>query len=268
MNNGTEQLLRLLATIKIHGKIRTITGLHIGGNDTGLSIGGVDSVVIRNGLDGKPYIPGSTLKGKMRCLLERIYTPGKLYEVGNSRVFKLDTLETYKDPEKGFIFHLFGITPHEVEALDEKAQAMPTRLIFRDAPLSAESVEKLESSLYLDIPYTQVKTEVVIDRITSSATPRQIERVPADVYFDYEIIFNVYKESDLRWLKYLTEGMDLLEHDYIGGMGSRGYGQIHFETRVVTLYTYGPEGKKLSLETNADFIQWKNSFERPSEKGA
>ncbi len=58
-----------LGRIKISGEIETVTGMHIGGNEIGLAIGGADNTIIRNGLDGRPYVPGSSLKGKMRCLL-------------------------------------------------------------------------------------------------------------------------------------------------------------------------------------------------------
>lgn len=233
---------RHLGRIKITGLLETLTGLHIGGTETGLSIGGADSPVIRNGLDGYPYIPGSSLKGKMRCMLERIYTPGDLVKVGNARVYKCDSLERYQNSA---VHNLFGVTPEEIAKLSKNqgdettAEALPTRLLFRDAMMSPESAEALERSLYTDMPLTQVKTEVVLDRITSAATPRQIERVPAGVDFHYEIIFNLYQEKDLEWLATLQEGMDLLEEDSLGGQGSRGYGKVRFATREVEVKGLG-----------------------------
>jgi len=218
--------IKHLGYIRISGKIETKTGLHIGGTEVGLQIGGADNAIVRNGLDGKPYIPGSSLKGKMRCLLDRVYNGAKLNkEVAKQRLHICTSPEEY---EHCAVCRLFGVTPDDIGG-----KSMPTRLIFRDAFLNKESAEALEKSQYVDMPYTQVKTEVVIDRITSAATPRQMERVPAGVCFDYEIVFNVYKENDLDLLEQVKEAMELLEHDYLGGQGSRGYGQVAFKTRNV-----------------------------------
>lgn len=248
--------VRLLGRITVRGRIKTMTGLHIGGTSVGLAIGGADNTVIRNGLDGRPYIPGSSLKGKMRSLLDRVYTPGKLEEIGNSKVYKCASKEDYDNPKKGFVFHLFGVTPEEINKLG--GDAMPTRLIFRDASMTDETANTLERSLYTDMPMTQVKTEVVIDRITSAATPRQIERVPAGALFDFELVMNVYRETDLDWLPYLTEAMDLLEHDYLGGQGSRGYGQVRFVDRTVEAVSFNG----LDIASDARYTEWANRIRR------
>ncbi|OQB37846.1 MAG: RAMP superfamily protein [Candidatus Hydrogenedentes bacterium ADurb.Bin179] len=252
--------LKQRGRIVISGILEAKTGLHIGGTEVGLQIGGADSSVIRNGLDGLPYIPGSSLKGKMRSLLERVYTPGKLKKVGNSRIFLPDTIEEYTDPEKGFLFHLFGVTPEMIRDAAQRAgtedEALPTRLIVRDAPMTKETKEALDRSLYTDMPYTQVKTEVVIDRITSAATPRQIERVPAGAQFNFEMVFNIYFDYDVKFLDRITEAMELLEHDCLGGQGSRGYGQVRFVKREAKVKWFN--GQNFDTEVNA----WKSSFER------
>ena len=49
-------------------KIKVITGLHIGKGKDQIGIGEIDASVIRD-RDGYPYIPGSSLKGKIRSLL-------------------------------------------------------------------------------------------------------------------------------------------------------------------------------------------------------
>ena len=253
----TEQaVLKQIGQITISGKLKAITGLHIGGNEVALAIGGADNSVVRNGLDGKPYVPGSSLKGKMRSLLDRIYAPGELKKVGNSRIFGCSSFADYMDPQKGFIFHLFGVTPEEISKLD--GEAMPTRLLFRDAMMSPETAAQLEKSLYIDMPYSQVKTEVVIDRITSAATPRQVERVPAGALFDYEIVFNIFLDSDLDWLGYIQEAMDLLESDYLGGLGSRGHGQVRFETRTVGAKSFN--GADIASDPRVK--AWRGKFER------
>jgi CRISPR-associated protein Csm3 len=104
---------------------------------------------------------------------------------------------------------------------------MPTRLIVRDALLN-DAVTKLIDNPNTDMPYTEVKTEVVIDRLTSQATPRQLERIPAGSEFEFEMVYNVYKKQDVNWLKQVFVGMVLLEGDFLGGQGSRGSGQIRF----------------------------------------
>lgn len=251
--------------IAITGVLETLTGLHIGGTEVGLQIGGADLSVVRNGLDGLPYIPGSSLKGKMRSLLERVYTPGELARVGNSRIYQPKTREDYTNTETGFVFHLFGVTPETVKRLAGNeagnVEALPTRLIVRDAAMSDETRRQLDRSLYTDMPYTQVKTEVVIDRITSAATPRQIERVPAGARFNFEMIFNLYFDEDIRFLSHITEAMELLEHDCLGGQGSRGYGQVRFVKRSALAKWFN--GANFDAEVNA----WKAGFERDETKG-
>ncbi|MCK5860989.1 MAG: type III-A CRISPR-associated RAMP protein Csm3 [Candidatus Hydrogenedentes bacterium] len=257
--------LKQIGRIFIQGVLESRTGMHIGGTEVGLQIGGADSSVIRNGIDGVPYIPGSSLKGKMRSLLERIYTPGELKAVGKSRIYMPEQIEEYRDPEKGFIFHLFGITPETVKRLkgneNEEIQALPTRLIIRDASMTQKSKDLLNRSLYTDMPYTQVKTEVVIDRITSAATPRQIERVPAGAQFNFEMVFNLYFETDLTFLERISEAMELLEYDSLGGHGSRGYGQVRFVKRSADATWFN--GVNYDTQVN----EWKNGFERDENGG-
>ena len=63
---------QLIKKIKIQTSITLVTGLHIGGSSENVEIGGIDSPVIKLGTrENQPYIPGSSLKGKMRCLLEQ-----------------------------------------------------------------------------------------------------------------------------------------------------------------------------------------------------
>ena len=257
-----KNIIRQIGQIQISGCLRAVTGLHIGGNEVGLAIGGADNSIVRNGLDGKPYIPGSSLKGKMRSLLDRIHAKGELRRVGNSRVYCCASLDAYNDPKEGFIFHLFGVTPEDIKKLE--GEAMPTRLLFRDAMMDKDTIEKLERSLYLDMPYSQVKTEVVIDRITSAATPRQVERVPAGAGFNYEIMFNLFDLDELDWLGHITEAMDLLEHDYLGGLGSRGHGQVKFETRLVEARSFNGS----DIASDERFKAWEEAFKRLPESAS
>ncbi len=196
---------KLVKKIKINTTIDILTGLHIGGSKESVEIGGLDNPVIKlASKEGQPYIPGSSLKGKMRCLLEQIAGATK---VGG-------------DPE---VCNLFG-------SADAK-NPQPSKVIVRDAMLTKESVEFLKACDDLDMPYTEVKFENVIDRIKGTAEhPRQTERVPAGVTFNVEMIVNVWDtDGDGKELmKQLKKAMNALENDYIGGSGTRGYGQIKF----------------------------------------
>ena len=196
---------QLIKKIKITTTIELLTGLHIGGSKESVEIGGLDNPVIKlASKEGQPYIPGSSLKGKMRCLLEQIAGAVK---VGD-------------DPE---VVNLFG-------SADAK-NPQPSKVIVRDAMLTEESLKFLKGCDDLDMPYTEVKWENVIDRIKGAAEhPRQTERVPAGVKFNVEMIVNVW-DSDgdgTALLNLLQKAMNALENDYIGGSGTRGYGQIRF----------------------------------------
>lgn len=210
--------MKLLKKIIITGQIEAKTGLHIGGSDVGFSIGGADSPVIRDPLTNVPYIPGSTIKGKMRSLLEKV-TPGIAYNktVGHAKIHQC----AVKEPSQLCpICRLFGL-PAEADVPN------PPRLYVRDAQMNPESEKLLAASPNTDMPYTEIKTEVVIDRVTSAATPRQIERVPAGALFDLEIVLNIYDQDDEKeLLNLLEEGRRLLNDDYLGGSGTRGYGKI------------------------------------------
>lgn len=199
---------QLVKKIKINTSITLITGLHIGGNSENVEIGGIDNPVIKLASKGDvPYIPGSSLKGKMRCLLEQAAGAPKVGLDAN-------------------VNNLFGIT----ESKANNTTNQPSKIIVRDAMLSDDSKKMLLDCDNLDMPYTENKFENVIDRVKGIAQhPRQTERVPAGAEFNAEFIINIWdddKEEDLMAL--FEKGIRLLENDYLGGSGSRGYGQIKF----------------------------------------
>lgn len=199
---------QLVKKIKINTSITLITGLHIGGNSENVEIGGIDNPVIKLASKGDvPYIPGSSLKGKMRCLLEQAAGAPK---VGLN--------------EK--VNNLFGITESKVNNTSNQ----PSKIIVRDAMLSDDSKKMLLDCDNLDMPYTENKFENVIDRVKGIAQhPRQTERVPAGAIFNAEFIINVWDDDDEQeMLAMFEKGIRLLENDYLGGSGSRGYGQIKF----------------------------------------
>ena len=205
---------KLVKKIKIQTSITIVTGLHIGGSSDNVEIGGIDNPVIKLATRGnEPYIPGSSLKGKMRCLLEQAAGAPK---VGMDQK----------------VNNLFGITESRTLNTDNK----PSKLIVRDAILSKESKEALLACDNLDMPYTENKWENVIDRTKGVAEhPRQSERVPAGAVFNAEFVLNIWDDDNEQELMALFEkGIRLLENDYLGGSGSRGYGQIKFGEFVKT----------------------------------
>lgn len=203
-------MAQLVKKIKITTTIELLTGLHIGGSKENVEIGGIDLPVIKLATkENQPYIPGSSLKGKMRCLLEQANGIVKHGDVGD---------------DDGAIRKLFGFT-------EGNKNAQPSRLIVRDAMLTAESKAKLEDSDNLDMPFTENKFENTIDRVKGTAgSPRQIERVPAGAEFNAEFVINVWDDSkEETMLKTFKDGIAMITNDYLGGSGSRGYGQIIFK---------------------------------------
>lgn len=202
---------RLMKKIKVTTKMNVLTGLHIGGSTEGIEIGGIDASVIKVATrKNQPYIPGSSLKGKMRSLLEQI--AGAVEIGGNSEINKM-----------------FGFTKDNTSEDSKDKENIASKIIVRDAFLTQESVAMLESNENLDMVYTEMKCENAIDRLNSKANPRQIERVPSGVSFNIEFILNIWDDDEEEDFKKLLEkGLRALENDYLGGNGSRGCGQVKF----------------------------------------
>jgi CRISPR-associated protein Csm3 len=208
----------LYGRVFIECEIETETGLHIGGAEGSLSIGGVDNVVIRDALSGQPYIPGSSLKGKMRSQMEKFHGLPQNRRIGQVRIHTCQSQDAYADC---VVCHIYGV-PGEMDF------STSTRLVVRDVQLTEESVEALNQAK-TDLPFSEVKWEAAIDRVTSAATPRQMERVPAGAVFGpAELVYSVYEPADVARFEYVVEGMQLLEDDYLGGSGSRGSGKVAF----------------------------------------
>lgn len=210
---------RLIKKIKFTAEIELLSGLHIGATNTAMGIGGLDSYVVRNPIDNQPYIPGSSLKGKMRSLLE--LSLGECDATGNP--------STTPQSRCG---HLFGT------AAKGDNDTQPSRIIVRDALMLTPPEELTDTDLYL----SESKTEVAINRINGSTTLRTIERVPKGVRFGFEAILNIFADDDEQELETLLhQAIRLLQDDYLGGSGSRGYGHIRFnnlqrQTRSVEDY--------------------------------
>lgn len=261
--------------MKLYGKliftaqIVAVTGLSIGGSKTDVEIGGIDNNVIKDAA-GVPYIPGSSVKGKMRSLLEK--------SLGKTEVCKC----SQRDCPVCNIFGTAASSNKNIQSLQDivdkverikyassnkNIESLPTRLYVRDAKLNAETRKLMEEKegpfSELELTYTEGKWENKIERLTSKAKhPRQMERVPAGSRFDFNMVFNLLDPDDTEFLKPTIAAMRLLEDDYLGGNGSRGYGRIQFENLSIVLktvadYEQGTEGKPIYTGSLAD-IQFEN----------
>ena len=217
--------VKLMGRVIVRGQIDLLSGLHIGGAMGALSIGGLDMPVIRNVTNGRPYIPGSSLKGKMRSLSEKLTGAPQNKPIGGVSIHVASSPDEYNRYWVNPVFGVPGEVDFEITA--------PNRLIVRDVPMSDDSAAMLEAAK-TDLPYTEVKWEAAIDRVTSAATPRQIERVPAGVTFSpMELVFNVYRPDDLQLFRHVLTALQLVEDDYLGGQGSRGSGKVAFRRLVI-----------------------------------
>lgn len=246
--------MKLMGKLFIDGKIKALTGLHIGGSKTDAAIGDIDNCVIKTS-EGVPYIPGSSLKGKLRSLLEKKENKD-LCNCG-----KKDCI----------ICVIFG------SGADKRSEeAGPTRLIVRDCHLTEETKSKMENKegefRELDLIYTESKWENRIDRLTSRAEhPRQTERVPQGAEFGFQMVFNLMENQDVERFFHLMLGLSLLEDDYLGGSGSRGYGRIQFndlQIAVKTITDYEGDNEPQVLYTGVlkDFSRQKERFQEELQK--
>ncbi len=228
MTETNKQEITFIGKYIISADIKLKTGLHIGGTEEGFEIGGIDNLVIKDKMTGVPYIPGSSLKGKIRSLLEWAHNKVTIEPLKEKKDGNEETVgwkgSLCVDPNEG-IGVIFGVPAekHQTPVL-----VGPTRLTVRDALPEEKQIKAWETVMGEKI-YTEVKTENFIDRLTSAATPRSMERVPAGSIFKAEFIFDVYQKEDRERLKLLFEGMRLLEDSYLGGGGTRGSGQIEFK---------------------------------------
>lgn len=255
----------LLGKVRFTSTLILETGLHIGGGGENLDIGGLDKPVIRDPLTKYPYLPGSSIKGKLRSILERLENK-PLNRAGGSGTYRYESddledgytkIDNQRIPFKGArtcpVSRLFGSTGGEncwIETSLAEAQELETksqetfnnksyshikgrncsaRLIVRDChllPDSAKKLEKVDTGLYM----TEWKFENGLDRITAAANPRQVERVPAGSKFKFELIYTVEDPSQaVKDLENIAITLAILEDDALGGHGTRGYGKIRFE---------------------------------------
>ena len=243
----------MLDYIVIEGYIYAKTGIRIGGNKDTMQIGGIDSPVIKNPINNMPYIPGSSLKGKIRFLLEHKYEcfeERKIYKnnVITSKIGEVSGINTKSrvnnnnlNWEYNQIAVMFGHTNHEKIKANP---SYPTRILFQDSnivgvildenDLTEKAIDRDIQGLKLKMgsDFSEAKMEVNIDRLTgtvntASGGPRTLERVPAGTVFDFSVTLRSFRKKEFEeHKKLLLEGLKMLENDSLGGSGSRGYGRI------------------------------------------
>ena len=227
--------MKLNNIIEIQGTLVLLSGLHIGSGDNQMHIGGTDNPVIKHPHTQQPYIPGSSLKGKLRSLLE---WHGGLVGYSQGEPFGLRHLSSLVDPDQikvaRTLIKLFGASGGDPREGDAAGEIGPTRLAFRDCPLAAEWLSTTREN---NLPLTEIKFENSINRIAGVATnPRNTERVPAGASFEFTLSLKVLDGDDEdALLSAVLTGLRLLELDALGGSGSRGYGKVSFELAEATL---------------------------------
>jgi len=223
--------LRFLGKLIVEGDLVCETSLHIGAGKGSLEIGGADNPVVKDAF-GHPYVPGSSLRGKIRALLEQVSgaaVPSELVFLSRRRG---QEVRIHQSDEPGDeICLLFGRNPGRMDRVNgeplESRNATPSRLTVYDAPLDVASITP-QMRENLDDEITEVKSENSIDRITSQANPRTLERVPASARFRVRMVLDILCTEDKPLLARLVQGMRLLEDDALGGGGSRGSGRVRF----------------------------------------
>jgi CRISPR-associated protein Csm3 len=257
--------LKLIGKLILEGEMHCETGLHIGAGKGSLEIGGADNPVVKDS-HGRPYVPGSTLRGRIRSLLEQatgMAIPSELVYVSKRKGQEVRIHQSDRPDDE--ICVLFGRSPGRMEKVGggdlESNHATPARLSVFDAPLIVESITP-QMRETLDDELTEVKSENAIDRITSQANPRTLERVPAGAKFKIRMVVDVLCAEDSVLPALLVQGLRLLEDDTLGGGGSRGSGRVSFGSLKLTwrgrdYYAAGAAEKEIAAGAGLADLQGK-----------
>ncbi len=255
--------LKLIGKLILEGDLTCETGLHIGMGKGSLEIGGADNPVVKDAF-GRPYIPGSSLRGKLRSLLEHsagLTSPAELVYLSRRKGQEVRIHQSDRPDDE--ICVLFGRNPGRMERVQgdamESRTATPSRLTVYDAPLDMDSITQ-QMRENLDDEITEVKSENAVDRITSQANPRTLERVPAGAKFRIRMVVDILCEPDKELVPRVVEGLRLLEDDALGGGGSRGSGRVKFSNmrlawRGRDFYTRGVEEAELLAGGDLSAVQ-------------
>lgn len=264
MSSHTAQTeLKLIGKLILDGTLHCETGLHIGAGKGSLEIGGADNPVVKDAF-GLPYVPGSSLRGRLRSLLEHasgLVSPAELVYISKRKGQEVRIHQSDRPDDD--ICLLFGRNPGRMDRVAGEAiearSASPARLTIYDAPLDPDSITS-QMRENLDDELTEVKSENAVDRITSQANPRTLERVPAGARFRVRLVLDVLCEEDKALAARIGEGLRLLEDDALGGGGSRGSGRVRFGGLKLTwrgrgFYSNGTPEKELLAGADLSGLQ-------------
>lgn len=229
--------LGLIGKLLLDGEMTCETGLHIGAGKGSLDLGGADNPVVKDAF-GRPYVPGSSLRGRIRSLLEQaggLVSPADLVYLSRRRG---QEVRIHQSDEPGDeIGLLFGRNPGRMDRVSgdsfESSAASPARLTAYDAPLDLDSISP-QMRENLDDELTEVKSENSIDRVTAQSNARTLERVPAGARFKVRFVVDILCAEDRELVACLVQGLRLLEDDALGGGGSRGSGRVSFTNWKLT----------------------------------
>ncbi len=229
MSSHTAQTaLKFQGKLIVEADLTCETGLHIGAGKGSLEIGGADNPVVKDAF-GRPYVPGSSLRGRLRSLLEQAsgLTPSEMVYVSRRKGQEVRIHQSDRPDDD--ICILFGRNPGRMERMageaSESSSATPARLTVYDAPLDMDSITAAMRE-NLDDELTEVKSENAVDRITSQANPRTLERVPAGARFKLRLVMDVLCEEDKALASAVAAALRMMEDDTLGGGGSRGNGRV------------------------------------------
>jgi CRISPR-associated protein Csm3 len=255
--------IRLAGKLVIDASLVCLTGLHIGAGKGSLEIGGADNPVVKDAF-GRPVVPGSSLRGRIRSLLEQalgLTAPEEMVYLSRRRGQEVRIHQSDRNDDP--VCLLFGRNPGRMDRVKgdavESRHITPARLAVYDAPLEVESITA-QMREQLDDEMTEVKSENAIDRITAQANPRTLERVPAGARFRVRIVVDILQEEDRGLVPYVVQGLRLLEDSALGGGGSRGSGRVEFQNiravwRGRRYYAEGAAEEEVAKAANTEELQ-------------
>jgi CRISPR-associated protein Csm3 len=201
--------MKLKGYVLLEATLRLKSGLHIGTGEKPER--GEPLNVIKSVRTDQPYIPGSSLKGKMRSLLELTYGRKETDPKDNGSPCWCGRCQ---------ICLLFG-------GGNAEKTIEPSRLIFRDCLLTPHFAEFLENV------ELEIKPGVRIDRNSGKAAGKALfptTRVPEGTEFDFKVSVRVFDDDNTEsFRRWLSMGLFLMEQDALGGGGTRGSGHVEFE---------------------------------------
>lgn len=243
----------------VQGTLVAVGALHVGSGGEGADPVAADDPVVRDA-DGRPFIPGSSLKGAMRAFLERLADAHWLQEDDDGPRHEQGVPCWHRlragGEEDAWDCWVQQTARYDAERI--RAALCPAcrllgaphyagRLQFRDLPLCAGG------------PAVQQRTGVGIDRDTGTAAPKilyQFEAVPAGAAFALEALVENPSDGEFRTL--LRALWALARGDIpVGGKLSRGLGAVSLRgVRLCDLHARDGTLRRSLLSQDLEGLPW------------